>query len=377
MFLSSISRALLGGSRTLNKTCISSSIPNVIQIRTSTKKAGGGRVNNKDSIGRRLGSKKGEGSLVSTGEIIFRQRGTKLYPGENCGIGRDHTIFALEPGYVRYYFDPFHPKRKFVGVALTKDLRLPSDHWSPRDRRFGYVEIEDPIEAQKEEEHLPKKKWLLKESLTKDIEARETKRQEKKKIIAEQLSKISSTIPQTPEIIDRLLLIQRFLNNGFSISEAQENATFNDLYDLKLKLKKNEITSEEFSKQSEEYNNSSSTLNEEVGFNYKLDLIKKLSIEELQALKIELFKKLSNSDAIKDRKQIETLINEAAEIGALSKSELVHIKRKYLKNVAPESIKSTISDKKDKKGSTYNRFDYEQNKVVTINRTKNAFANKN
>ena len=66
------------------------------------KKAGGSSRNGRDSAGRRLGVKKFGGELVVPGNIIIRQRGTKFYPGDNVGIGKDHTIFALKEGKVTF-----------------------------------------------------------------------------------------------------------------------------------------------------------------------------------------------------------------------------------------------------------------------------------
>ena len=67
------------------------------------KKAGGSSRNGRDSAGRRLGVKKYGGEAVIAGNIIVRQRGTKFHPGENVGIGRDHTLFALTDGQVKFY----------------------------------------------------------------------------------------------------------------------------------------------------------------------------------------------------------------------------------------------------------------------------------
>ena len=64
------------------------------------KKAGGSSRNGRDSIGRRLGVKKFGGQKVIPGNIIIRQRGTKYHPGENVGIGTDHTIFSKVEGEV-------------------------------------------------------------------------------------------------------------------------------------------------------------------------------------------------------------------------------------------------------------------------------------
>lgn len=66
------------------------------------KKAGGSSRNGRDSAGRRLGVKKFGGEAVLPGNIIVRQRGTKWHPGDNVGIGRDHTIFARTEGQVAF-----------------------------------------------------------------------------------------------------------------------------------------------------------------------------------------------------------------------------------------------------------------------------------
>ncbi len=68
----------------------------------ATKKAGGSSKNGRDSAGRRLGAKKGDGQGVIPGNIIMRQRGTKIHPGKNVGMGKDHTLFSLIEGKVEY-----------------------------------------------------------------------------------------------------------------------------------------------------------------------------------------------------------------------------------------------------------------------------------
>jgi len=82
------------------------------------KKAGGSTRNGRDSAGKRLGVKKFGGELVLPGNIIIRQRGTKYHPGINVGIGRDHTIFALEKGNV--LFKKKSQGRMYVNVIQTK-----------------------------------------------------------------------------------------------------------------------------------------------------------------------------------------------------------------------------------------------------------------
>jgi len=66
------------------------------------KKAGGSSRNGRDTAGRRLGVKKFGGEEVISGNIIIRQRGTKVHPGLGVGIGLDHTIFAVQPGKVLF-----------------------------------------------------------------------------------------------------------------------------------------------------------------------------------------------------------------------------------------------------------------------------------
>ncbi len=66
------------------------------------KKAGGSSRNGRDTEGRRLGLKKSGGQAVVAGNIIVRQRGTKVKPGTNVGLGKDHTLFALIDGTVKF-----------------------------------------------------------------------------------------------------------------------------------------------------------------------------------------------------------------------------------------------------------------------------------
>ncbi len=65
-------------------------------------KAQGSTHNGRDSRGRRLGAKASDGQVINAGSIIYRQRGTKIYPGANVGMGKDHTLFAKISGVVKY-----------------------------------------------------------------------------------------------------------------------------------------------------------------------------------------------------------------------------------------------------------------------------------
>ena len=66
------------------------------------KKAGGSSRNGRDSAGRRLGVKRFGGQVVRAGNILVRQKGTKVYPGQNVGMGRDYTLFAKIDGLVKF-----------------------------------------------------------------------------------------------------------------------------------------------------------------------------------------------------------------------------------------------------------------------------------
>jgi large subunit ribosomal protein L27 len=78
------------------------------------KKGMGSSRNGRDSAGKRLGVKRGDGELVRAGTILVRQRGTPVKPGVNVGVGRDHTLFALVDGNVK--FENATQTRKRVSV---------------------------------------------------------------------------------------------------------------------------------------------------------------------------------------------------------------------------------------------------------------------
>ena len=84
----------------------------------ASKKAAGSTKNGRDSRAKRLGAKKGDGEFASAGSIIFRQRGTKIFPGNNVGRGSDDTLFATINGYVKYERKDKHHKQ--VSVYETR-----------------------------------------------------------------------------------------------------------------------------------------------------------------------------------------------------------------------------------------------------------------
>jgi large subunit ribosomal protein L27 len=81
------------------------------------KKAGGSSRNGRDSAGQRLGVKLFGGQKIVAGNVIVRQRGTQFHPGENVGMGKDHTLFALKDGHVT--FRKGFKRRTFVSVLMA------------------------------------------------------------------------------------------------------------------------------------------------------------------------------------------------------------------------------------------------------------------
>ena len=123
--------------------------------------------------GKRLGLKRGANELVVPGTIIFRQRGTLWFPGENVGMGRDHTIYAKEKGYVTFYKDVWRGKgyggagrlggingpayRRYIGIVFERGEQLPRPPGRERKRRLGFVgrerrDLSKSVEAGKERE---------------------------------------------------------------------------------------------------------------------------------------------------------------------------------------------------------------------------------
>ena len=88
-----------------------------LQLRHATKKAGGSTRNGRDSPGQRLGVKKFGNESVIPGNIILRQRGRKWHNGEGTKMGRDHTIYAIQEGWVQFDYNKIL-KRRSVSVTL-------------------------------------------------------------------------------------------------------------------------------------------------------------------------------------------------------------------------------------------------------------------
>ena len=83
------------------------------------KKGMGSTKNGRDSEGKRLGAKRADGQFVLAGNILYRQRGTKVHPGENVGIGSDDTLFALKDGIVK--FERLGKDKKKVSIIVAEE----------------------------------------------------------------------------------------------------------------------------------------------------------------------------------------------------------------------------------------------------------------
>ncbi|SCV67653.1 BQ2448_5264 [Microbotryum intermedium] len=129
----------------IRSSFVDTPLPGLVQVRTATKRGGGSSKNGRNSIGKRLGVKRYAGQLVTAGSILVRQRGTTFHPGQHVAKGKDHTLFALVPGFVQYYQDVVRGKeRRLIGICTeSREEKLPRDlRKEGRSRYFGLVDVE-------------------------------------------------------------------------------------------------------------------------------------------------------------------------------------------------------------------------------------------
>jgi large subunit ribosomal protein L27 len=88
------------------------------------KKGVGSSRNGRDSKPKYLGVKRYDGQVVKAGEVLVRQRGTKYMPGQNVGVGRDHTLFALQQGFVKW--QPYSREKRMVSIMAPAAQPAPS-----------------------------------------------------------------------------------------------------------------------------------------------------------------------------------------------------------------------------------------------------------
>jgi ribosomal protein L27 len=348
------------------------------QVRYAHKKVVSSKTHMQDSPGKRLGPKKYEGHEVKVGQILYRQRGTKWYPGTNVGIGKDHTLFALEPGFVKYYLDPFHPKRKFIGVALKKDDKLPYPHFDPTPRRLGRPVLEGRL-AESESEYLPRKIQLLQTKINEKLFERQSTRDEKLNNFKSEIVKFDSLKDLSNDEIqllaERLVKIDGYLRGGKSLEDSRYYTTYYYNYDLNLLKKCNQITTEELNEKLEQYKSLATKLDNEVMFDAKFNLVKNLTSDEINSLKIESVAKLESIIPDVTKPLSKSIKSEAMEIlsrPCFSLKEQIALKRKFLKPTLPES-EETIGTSKDKKTVSIQKMNIETRRIETIYRKKNAF----
>lgn len=348
------------------------------QVRYAHKKVASSKTHMQDSPGKRLGPKKYEGHEVKVGQILYRQRGTKWYPGVNVGIGKDHTLFALEPGFVRYYLDPFHPKRKFIGIALKREDKLPYPHFDPTPRRLGRVLL-DGKSAVEESEYLPRKVQLLQPKINENLEKRQLIRNSKKEQFSKQLTSFEGLQNLSSDEIlmasDRLLKIDGYLRGGKSINDARYYATYNYNYDSRLAVKRGELLADECSKKIDEYSQLASKVDSAIMFDAKYNLVNNLSTEQIDSMKSESITKLES--LIPDvTKPISKKVKEEAlsifSLPCFSLKEQIALKRRFLKPTLPESDE-TVGTAKDKKTVVIQKMNMDTRRIETIYRKKNAF----
>jgi large subunit ribosomal protein L27 len=340
-------------------------------VRTATKKAAGSRTSMKDSAGRRLGMKRSDGQPVKAGEIIYRQRGTKFYPGENTGIGKDHTIWASEPGYVRYYYDPFHPKRRLIGVALGTDEKLPTPHFAPRRRRLGYVPIENEKLAQRERERLSRKETLALPKVLEEVHARENRRLEKAVQMSTALSSFISDLGQDElkTSSERLVKVSNYFAGGRTIAEARKFVDNAYVQDTRLSAEQKKISTEDAEAAIKDYLALSEKVDSVVSFSPDMTLCNAYTEAELVDMKeqaLQSLKALSGNPLTEELKsQMMTLIQQPC----FDLSTRVKLRRRYTRSERPilikdeESLTEVQKLEKAGDGKIVKSWNYERRKV--------------
>lgn len=341
------------------------------QVRTATKRVSGSKTNKNDSAGRRLGPKAYEGHFVKPGQIIMRQRGTKIHPGENVDIGKDHTIYAKEPGYVKFYHDPFHPLRKYVGVSLKKELPLPTPHFSPRVRRFGYVELFDPEEAAKEESHMSRKEFLQQGELASLKAAKERRLEEERKKIEQALRSLVELNEDEMEMAEeRMLNITQLVTaSKVNSSDAETLTSFDYNYRIDLALRRGEFSEGEATDKKNFYASLVDRLSGKVIVDAKGNVCKALDPEErarkqetiLNELKIR-YSQVALSPEV--RMQIAKLIESEAVFDAQKQEEL---KKQFLPESRPIwTLDDIVEISEDQKPKNATRVYDEASKKVKL-----------
>lgn len=372
--LSSLSVSSTGLSK--NVLSLTPLIP-LIFVRTATKKVSGSKTSNRDSAGRRLGPKKGEGERVKVGDILYRQRGTVFYPGENVAIGKDHTLVANEVGYVRFYRDPFHPKRKFIGIAINKDDRLPTPHFSPRNRRLGYVPVENERDKEEIMNWKSRKETLALPEMLAEVKAREEKRQKRKEELVSQLKQFINDLSDKEIALagDRLLSLYTHLVNGRSVEEARKLTDGDFVQGIRLaKEFKKEMSDAEYDKQLALYQLLATKLDSLVMFGPTHQLCKYYSEEELNQARNQSLKKIKYLASSENcySTEVKAEIRQELQNPWFTLSERVRFGRAFIRNEPPRPVSKefTLEDmrklEQEGKGKVIQNWNYDKNAVEPV-----------
>lgn len=275
-------------------------------------------------------------------------------------------MFALEPGFVRFYYDPFHPKRKFVGVVLNKEDKLPADHFAPTSRRFGRDQILDPEDALKEKNNMSRKEYLLTPEINKKYESIESRRSSVKEKLTSELSKLVPDLSSDEKTtaVQYLMSVRSFISGGRSVEQSQLFASRQFKLDATVDKQAGRITEEEFSQTISKFEELALKLNKSVAFNPTLDLIKYFTPEEIAEQRRE---KIAAMQALYDEGPI--FGDRHRKIAELIKSDCfpigyrVDLTRKFLKSIKPEyltteklSKSEILALEKKKKGSVIRKW---------------------
>lgn len=344
----------------------------LIPVRTATKRASGGKAANNRTAGRRLGPKKGEGEFVEAGQILWRQRGTKWYPGENAGIGRDHTIFAKEPGYVRFYRDPFHAKRRFIGIALGHNLRLPTPHFEPRRRRLGYQVIDNEEVAQFEADYLTRKETkrvIALNDITSERSAKKALRiEEYQKVLAEAGVKNAEQ-----RAIERLDAIFQYMRAGMDYNTARDTVDSIEREDISIACRTREEPQDVKESLISKYANECEAIDSAVAFGPNAELAAVGAVSEEAKNKVtmaiaELAKPYLESPEGTPKNVVDEVNSLLSECAALSSAEAAHLRMHYLRRPLPivltkESKEALEKRAKKGEGKIQDVWDYESSGV--------------
>ncbi|CDK27631.1 unnamed protein product [Kuraishia capsulata CBS 1993] len=345
----------------------------VNQVRTATKKAAGSKTHMQDSKGRRLGPKKQNNERVKVGQILIRQRGTKFYPGENAGIGKDHTIFALEPGWVRYYLDPFHPKRKFIGVSLDRDTPLPTPHFEPRRRRFGCVELTDSWQASREEERMSRKEYIAFPEILSEKAKRDARRIAKADFYKKALPEFVELSGEELDIAAaRMVSVEAMVRGGKSLEDARFYTSYNYGYDKSLEVQRGELSAASAESVKAQYTEIAEKLDAAVVLDCRFKLCKSLTEAETEATRNDILAQLKATEQTPLNAELKAHIASLIDNQVFDLSSRVKLRRRFLKPVASEPVGIVQDDKKTR--AVIQRWNYKENKVEVIQRSQEAFG---